>query len=374
MRETGSVTGASSGDGDAGSLIPSSVLALYASRCMPCSQRTQNLVGENGDLVPEYVRSAVRLRPIIALSALALTVPVLAGCAGLGAAEQSPSAQLSDLCGAMKESGPATDAVSVSGKVGETATLEFEKGLDVPALEAKLIAKGEGEIPESGDLVSYAITAYDAETGELLDSVGYEAGDMAPVQLSADNIVAQVLGCHPVGSRVIAAFPASESASANIFAIDLLEIVPDYATGEPQEVASSLPQVTLAENGAPSVDIPDAEAPTKTEIHTLKKGDGYMVQEGDYVVMQYAGVRWSNGEQFDATWKEGGMPYGSPTTAFVAGFQQALVGQSVGSQVLAVITPEDGYGDGEINDTDLTGETLVFVIDIIGAQAALAPE
>jgi peptidylprolyl isomerase len=58
----------------------------------------------------------------------------------------------------------------------------------------------------------------------------------------------------------------------------------------------------------------------------------------------------------------------------VAGFQQALEGQTVGSQVLVVIPPAAGYGEGEINDQDLTGETLVFVIDILGVQRAAVAE
>lgn len=33
-----------------------------------------------------------------------------------------------------------------------------------------------------------------------------------------------------------------------------------------------------------------------------------------------------------------------------------------------MIPPKDGYGEGEINDKDLKGDTLVFVVDILGAQ------
>ena len=67
-----------------------------------------------------------------------------------------------------------------------------------------------------------------------------------------------------------------------------------------------------------------------------------------------------------------GVPAGAfvAWTGFVAGFQKALEGQTVGSQVLVVIPPKDGYGEGDINANDLKGETLVFVVDIIGAQKA----
>jgi FKBP-type peptidyl-prolyl cis-trans isomerase len=105
----------------------------------------------------------------------------------------------------------------------------------------------------------------------------------------------------------------------------------------------------------------------------LKKGDGATVQSGDTVLVQYTGVRWSNGETFDSTWDKGGVPTPFATTGVVTGFQKALEGQTVGSQVEVVMTPADGYGEGEINENDLTGETLVFVLDILGTQAPQTP-
>jgi len=130
--------------------------------------------------------------------------------------------------------------------------------------------------------------------------------------------------------------------------------------------------VTLAKNGAPTVAIPKGEdPPTETKVATLKKGDGYTVKKGDYALIQYHGVRWSNGKTFDTTWEKN-APIAYPTTQYVPGFQKALEGQAVGSQVLVVIPPAEGYGEGKINEADLKGETLVFVIDILGAQSATA--
>ena len=57
------------------------------------------------------------------------------------------------------------------------------------------------------------------------------------------------------------------------------------------------------------------------------------------------------------------------TTELIAGYKEALEGQTVGSQVLVVIPPEFAYGEGEINEDDLTGETLVFVVDILDTQS-----
>jgi len=87
--------------------------------------------------------------------------------------------------------------------------------------------------------------------------------------------------------------------------------------------------------------------------------------------VQYTGVKWSDGTVFDSSW-EAGAPTSFQTTGVVDGFRQALEGQTVGSQVVVVIPPAFGYGEGEINDADLKGETLVFVVDILGVEHAPA--
>ena len=52
----------------------------------------------------------------------------------------------------------------------------------------------------------------------------------------------------------------------------------------------------------------------------------------------------------------------------IPGWDEALVGQTVGSQVLVIVPPNKGYGangnpSGGIKGTD----TLVFVVDILDA-------
>ncbi|RLK47565.1 FKBP-type peptidyl-prolyl cis-trans isomerase [Microbacterium telephonicum] len=318
----------------------------------------------------------MRLRRITALSAAAVSIVLLAGCSGNGGDGASPSASgaAADLCGAQAATGAASEAVTVTGDPGTPSEATFSAPLDISDLQTTVIDEGAGDAVAAGDFISYALTAYSADSGEKLVTVGYEPGEVMPAQISPDNPLGQLLGCGKPGERVVATFPASEAtdttqaSGAEVYIVDLLGTVPTAAWGAPQEPTAGMPAVELAENGAPTITIPDAAAPTETQVATLKQGDGYVVQSGDYVLIQYSGVRWSNGEVFDETWKEGGTPYAGATTSFVAGFQKALEGFPVGSQVEVVIPPADGYGEGEINDTDLKGETLVFVVDILGAQ------
>jgi hypothetical protein len=312
----------------------------------------------------------VRLRPIAALSAATVSALLLAGCATGGTAAPEPSSSApADLCDAAVASGSVSDSITVDGTVGESAEATFDLPVEPEELEVTVLDEGDGEQVEAGEFISYAMTAYNGETGDELVSVGYQPGELLPSQLSPETIQAQMFGCGNVGKRVVAAFPASETAGSEVYVLDLLGTVPTAAWGEAQEPVDGAPAVTLAEDGAPSIVIPEGDAPAETEVSLLKKGDGYTIEEGDYALIQYTGVRWSNGETFDQTWGDG-APIAYPTTNYVPGFQKALEGQTVGSQVLVVIPPKDGYGEGEINEADLKGDTIVFVVDILGGQAA----
>lgn len=323
---------------------------------------------EDGRIPSPTVRSSVRLRPF-ALSIVAVSALLLSGCAGAGDDAPSPDASgAAELCAAVADSGAASEAVEVTGEVGEPSAVSFEAPLEIDEKQVSVIETGDGDKVTAGDFVTYALSAFDPETGDEIATAGYEPGEMFPSQISADSVLGQTLGCNPIGTRVVAAFPKTEETAAEIYVLDLLSIVPTAAWGEPQEPVAGMPEVTLADDGAPTVTVPEGDVPTETTLATLKQGDGYEVQSGDAVLIQYWGVRWSNGESFDSTWAKGGVPYAQQTTSFVPGFQKALDGHTVGSQVLVVIPPAEGYGEGEINTTDLKGETLIFVVDILGAQ------
>ena len=55
-------------------------------------------------------------------------------------------------------------------------------------------------------------------------------------------------------------------------------------------------------------------------------------------------------------------------TGIVPGLATALKGATVGSQILAVIPPSDGYGSTATGQIP-ANSTLVFVVDILGIDA-----
>jgi peptidylprolyl isomerase len=81
--------------------------------------------------------------------------------------------------------------------------------------------------------------------------------------------------------------------------------------------------------------------------------------------VQYTGFVWATGEAFDSTWTTG-----SPATFSlddVPAWSEALVEQTVGSQVMVVVPPS--YALGATQSEELAGQTIVFVIDILATRA-----
>ena len=314
----------------------------------------------------------MRIRPLAALSALALSAIVLAGCAASGTPNASaPGANA--LCDAAAPSGKASDSVNVDGDFGTVSTATFTPGLEVKDLERTVLTEGDGDALEDGDYVHYALSAFSADTGERLGDVGYVDGELLPQLVSSDQNIGQILGCATVGSRLALTFPAAQdqtgaAAPAQVYVVDVLGVMPLAAWGDEQDPVDGFPTVKLADDGSPTITLPETDAPTTVDLEVLKKGDGTTVNPGDTVLVQYTGVKWSDGSVFDSSWDKG-APASFPTTGVVDGFRQALEGQTVGSQVVVVIPPEFGYGPSEGHE--LQKETLVFVVDILATQRAV---
>ncbi|WP_109212011.1 MULTISPECIES: FKBP-type peptidyl-prolyl cis-trans isomerase [Microbacterium] len=323
----------------------------------------------------------MRIRPLAALSVAALSALLLAGCSGSAQPDADPtpssSAAGSD-CGLDPKPGADSDAIVVSGDAPEL-TAEVPADLEFADLQRTIATEGDGDDLAIGQLVTGQYLVIDPSTGEtMLDSASTSPDDsgLVPIIVNGGGIFGSAVLCTPLGSSTSFTIPGSllgEGATNAVVVAQSIEQLPTVATGAEQDPVDGMPEVELADNGQPTVTIPDADPPAEVQIAELKLGEGTTVESGDTVFLQYLGVKWSDGSEFDSSWSRG-EPSSFQTTAVVEGFQQALEGQKVGSQVLVVIPPAFGYGEGEINETDLTGETLVFVVDVLGTQRAAAQQ
>ena len=182
------------------------------------------------------------------------------------------------------------------------------------------------------------------------------------------------------GSRLVLQLPPSKDLSqlspqqitdkdAVVFVMDIQAVVPKDAKPEGAVKKlddKNLPKVEDKGVKEPKVTVPDVDAPGKLRVETLVEGTGPALAKGDDAVVNYVGKIWKSGDKFDSSF-DGGQPANFPigTGATIPGFDKGLTGAKVGSRVLLVLPPAEGYGK-EGSPPKIKGtDTLVFVVDIL---------
>ncbi len=116
----------------------------------------------------------------------------------------------------------------------------------------------------------------------------------------------------------------------------------------------------------PSVEIPDGPPPTELVLEDLRVGDGAEAVAGKTCSMQYVGVAWSTGKQFDASWDRGSpFDFELGAGSVITGWDRGVAGMKVGGQRRLTIPAELGYGQRGAGRAIGPGETLVFVVDLV---------
>ena len=314
-----------------------------------------------------------RALPVLTVAALAVA---LVGCSSAEPDTSSTPDGASDAC---VGSGSVSDAVKVTGDFGAAPTVTFDEPLTVDATERTVAIEGDGDAIERGSTASLQFTLYNGTTGEVLTQTDYTS---EAETIAVDGLLPgleSTLICSTVGSRVVGVVPPAEGfgdtvsqqlglepCQTLVFVLDVVGIIPSAADAL-TEWTSDVPQVVRADDGTPTITLPDTDPPADLMLTVLTEGDGAVVGDGDSVTVDYLGMSWNTGEVFDESFSK--SPATFVTTGVVPGFAAALVGQKVGSTVLVTIPPIYAYGI-DPNAAQLGGQTLVFLIDIKEAAAS----
>jgi peptidylprolyl isomerase len=126
----------------------------------------------------------------------------------------------------------------------------------------------------------------------------------------------------------------------------------------------------MAIDDKPRVDVPsDSPPPGELEVEDIKVGEGDEAVSGREVEVHYVGVSWSNGKQFDASWdRNSTFSFGLGQGQVIQGWDQGVAGMKTGGRRRITIPPELGYGSRGAGGVIGPGETLVFVVDLIGVR------
>ncbi len=119
----------------------------------------------------------------------------------------------------------------------------------------------------------------------------------------------------------------------------------------------------------PEIDPPEGDPPAELEVTDLVVGDGDEATPGRNVSVHYAGVAFSTGEEFDASWNRSQeFRFGLGQGQVISGWDQGVTGMRVGGRRRLVIPPHLAYGDRGAGGVIAPGETLIFVVDLLAVS------
>ncbi|MPY59294.1 FKBP-type peptidyl-prolyl cis-trans isomerase [Streptomyces spongiae] len=294
--------------------------------------------------------------------------------------------------------GDAAEGVAqVKGKAGEKPEISVPKdGKPSKKTVTETVSEGSGSVIKASDFVrldwtvqkwggdkelggTWAAAAAGGKTSrpQSVEQIG------KPSQQLPDKVIEAVKG-KKSGSRILVQGTASDllgqnlNPSSGIAAKDVLIWVVDpvgaaavdakaEAKGEQAASEAGMPEVKAPSQKAATITVPKGtKAPKDLKQQVLIKGSGKKVEAGQGLVAQYTGVKWEDGKKFDSSWDHGGATaFQIGTGSVVQGWDKGLVGKNVGDRVLLVIPPSLGYGASP--SSELAKNTLVFVVDILGA-------
>jgi len=119
----------------------------------------------------------------------------------------------------------------------------------------------------------------------------------------------------------------------------------------------------------PEIEFPGDTPPSELVVVDQIVGDGEEAVAGSTVLAHYVGVAHSTGEEFDASWNRGEpLRFQLGVGQVIAGWDQGLQGMRVGGRRTITIPPHLGYGDRGAGSAIKGGETLIFVVDLVGVS------
>ncbi|WP_214410979.1 FKBP-type peptidyl-prolyl cis-trans isomerase [Sphaerisporangium fuscum] len=287
------------------------------------------------------------------------------------------------------KTGTSASGVKVAGEFGKKPQVTFPSGKPPATSSSATISQGQGSPVKDGDSVVANLTAYSWD-GKTNASSGSTYDDGAPQLIKVDaklpSVVHKAFQDSKPGGRFLAVVAkdsltadqlaqaksqGADTSIASVYVVDVMG-VPTAKAAQGSAVDPGVKGVKLENPGgdqAPKLTTKTGEAaPKQLVAKTVIKGTGPVVKSGQTLLVHYTGKIWGSDLEFDSSWGRGEpvmFPIG--VGKVIKGWDQGLVGVPVGSRVLLAIPPDLGYGKAGQGDKIKGTDTLVFVVDVLGA-------
>lgn len=297
--------------------------------------------------------------------------------ASLAAGSSAP--QLLSSC----DTGANAALVTAKGAFGDDPKADFPTPLVSKKAQIAVASRGDGKPVVADQGVNLIVSVYDGATGEAVPT---QSGPITAltVRLFVDNSAlpfSQAMTCATVGSRVITTGSAAQllgpenglaEGTTLVIVADIESAFLGRANGADQVPQAGYPSVVLAPDGRPGLTFSTKDIPEGLGGIALKQGGGAIVKQGDSVIANLTGVVWGAKTTFASSWDNNApmtvtaAELDAQGVGLVPGLAKAVIGQKVGSQLLVVVPPREGYGTLQPPAGVTASDTLVYVFDILG--------
>ena len=314
-------------------------------------------------------------RAVAAISTVARCVG-LASCSGNASSTDGAADE-----NAQKAGMQLLEGVSASGELGKKPKLKVKAPLNPKRNTYAILQHGNGPKIENGDRVCSQGIVLSNDGKELLSTWDKGKTDCSITinkQSTSRPYYALIKGKR-LNTTIAFGVGGDGKKPSYVMVLTLVSKskMLSHATGKTvTNIPANLPKVTVNKSGIPSLDKNNYVPDGKLVSQTLIEGTGKEVTAKSTVTAHYAG--WTTDKdgklhQFDSSWLRGMPADFSLEGQVIPGWTKGLTGKKIGSRVLLVIPPEDGYGkedkkDAKGNVTIPANSTLYFVVDILYAS------
>ena len=265
---------------------------------------------------------------------------------------------------------------------------DFPTPLITAGTELAIVQEGDGVPAQEGASVDFQVAAYLGSSGQFLTASSFVPDETIRriVSAESEDYFERSLVCAKAGDRLVITdtveqvfgpIPEDEFIQNDSTVVVIVDVVQSYlveATGYWNFYKEGAPLVVTHPDGFHGVVMPSTAPPSDLLIHTVKRGEGAPLADGDTAVATFTAVVWETGQAFASSFGQGtpiNVSLRSPdldeNSSLLPGLYNGLLGQTVGSQVVIVVPPGEGYTEGQLPDGVPEGATLVYVFDIVGS-------